>query len=93
MFIVVSYDIPDDKRRTKVMKTLKDFGRHVQYSVFECELKPEDYRRLRIRLKKLVNLKEDDVRFYVLSREDLKKRRVWGVDRDVAPVKPWYIVG
>ena len=24
MFIVVSYDIPDDRRRTKVMKALKD---------------------------------------------------------------------
>lgn len=34
-FIVVSYDVVDDRRRTKVMKTLKNFGAHVQYSVFE----------------------------------------------------------
>ena len=46
MFVIVSYDIPNDKRRTQVMKTLKDYGAHVQYSVFECELKPELYRRL-----------------------------------------------
>ena len=42
MFIVISYDIPDNKRRTKVMKTLKNFGAHVQYSVVECELKRDD---------------------------------------------------
>ncbi|MCB0227265.1 MAG: CRISPR-associated endonuclease Cas2, partial [Anaerolineae bacterium] len=55
MFIVVSYDIPDDRRRTKVMKALKDFGRHVQYSVFECEIRREDFKRLRERLKPLLN--------------------------------------
>lgn len=93
MFIVVSYDIPDDKRRTRVMKALKDFGRHVQYSVFECELKQADYRRMRQRLKKLVNPRQDNIRFYVLSQEDLKKRRVWGVERGVVGVKPWYVIG
>ena len=93
MFIVVSYDIPDDRRRTKVMKALKDFGQHVQYSVFECELKQTDYRRLRQRLKKLVNPRQDNIRFYVLSQEDLKKRLVWGVERGEVDVKPWYLVG
>lgn len=92
MFIVISYDIPDDRRRTKVMKALKDFGQHVQYSVFECDLKRDDYARLRQRLKKLVNPRQDNVRFYVLSQEDLKKRRVWGVERTEVDVRPWYLV-
>ena len=38
MFILVSYDIPNDKRRLKVMKAVQDYGTRVQYSVFECEL-------------------------------------------------------
>ena len=38
MFYLVSYDIPDTKRRTKLAKTLEDFGDRVQYSVFECIL-------------------------------------------------------
>jgi CRISPR-associated protein Cas2 len=92
MFIVISYDIPDDRRRTKVMKALKDFGQHVQYSVFECDLKRDDYARLRQRLKKLVNPRQDNIRFYVLSQEDLKKRRVWGVERTEVDVRPWYLV-
>lgn len=33
MLIVVSYDIPNDRRRTRLAHTLKDFGERVQYSV------------------------------------------------------------
>lgn len=92
MFIVVSYDIPDDRRRTRVMNTLKDFGARVQYSVFECDLKAEDYRRLRQRLNEVVNRREDNVRFYVLCQEDVKKRRVWGVERKEAKLQTWYLI-
>ena len=35
MHYTVAYDITDDKRRNKVAKILKDFGKRVQYSVFE----------------------------------------------------------
>lgn len=93
MFIVISYDIPDDRRRDRVMKALKDFGMHVQYSLFECELKPEVYTRLRERLMKLVDKKEDNIRFYTLCQEDVKKRRVWGVERVETTVRPVYLVG
>ncbi len=93
MFIVISYDIPDDRRRTRVMKALKDFGRHVQFSVFECDLKREDYQRLRKRLKELVDPRQDNLRFYTLCEEDLKKRQVWGSERNEAEVRAWYVVG
>jgi CRISPR-associated protein Cas2 len=92
MFIVVSYDIPDDRRRTRVMKALKDFGAHVQYSVFECDLKAEDYRRMRERLIKLIDRKEDSLHFYVLCQEDVKKRKVWGAKRAEASPDSWYLV-
>ena len=92
MFIVISYDIPDDKRRTKVMKTLKDFGQHVQYSVFECELKREDYQRLRQKLEALIDKEADNLRFYVLSQEDVKKRRVWGQERTETEIQAFYVV-
>jgi CRISPR-associated protein Cas2 len=92
MFIVISYDVPDDKRRTKIMKTLKDFGQHVQYSVFECNLKRDDYGRLRRLLKELLNPQQDNVRFYQLCEEDARRRRVWGVERGGVEVQPWYLV-
>ena len=41
MFIVVAYDISDDKMRTRLHKTLRRFGERVQFSVFECILTRE----------------------------------------------------
>lgn len=80
MFIVISYDITDDKRRTKVMKTLKNFGNHIQYSVFECDLPAPTYLRLRAQLEKLISHKEDNLRFYFLDADAIKKIQVLGSD-------------
>jgi len=92
MFVVVSYDIPDDKRRTKVMKALKNFGAHVQYSVFECELKDPDYKRMRERLKALIADKTDSVRFYFLDEDAVKKIETIGA-KPVERAKEYYVVG
>jgi len=92
MFVVVSYDIPEDKRRTKVMKTLKNYGAHVQYSVFECELKDTAYRQMRERLKQLVSPKHDSVRFYFLDEDTVKKIEVIGV-KAVERAREFYVVG
>ncbi|RKY67547.1 MAG: CRISPR-associated endonuclease Cas2 [Candidatus Latescibacterota bacterium] len=53
MFIVVSYDIVDDKTRNKIAKTLLDYGTRVQYSVFECVLTKEQLHRLEQELTEL----------------------------------------
>lgn len=62
--MVITYDIVDDKRRTKVHNTLKDYGVRVQYSVFECSLRKEDYLILRYRLEGLIDKEEDSIIFY-----------------------------
>jgi len=46
MLVVVVYDIPDDKRRTKLSKFLEGYGRRTQFSVFECFLSLEEMREL-----------------------------------------------
>ena len=78
MFIVISYDIPDDKRRKKVRETLQNFGTRVQYSVFECNL-PEKYlKRLKTKLAKIVDLREDNLRYYVLCKNCMEKVESYG---------------
>lgn len=77
-WVVVSYDIPDDKRRTKVMKTLEGYGQRAQYSVFECELRPADLDRLKARLRELIDERQDDVRFYQLCDNCLGKVTLLG---------------
>ena len=44
---LVCYDICDDKRLRKVFKTMRDFGDHLQYSIFECQFTPIDLAKCR----------------------------------------------
>jgi CRISPR-associated protein Cas2 len=73
MFWVVCYDIPDDKRRRKVVKIMEGAGRRVQYSVFECEIDSGRLERLKRDLALAIDEEEDDVRFYPLNEGDIKK--------------------
>jgi CRISPR-associated protein Cas2 len=66
MFVVVSYDISEDKRRTKIHSILKSYGQWVQFSIFECELSQTQYAKLRSRLAKQIKPQEDSIRFYFL---------------------------
>jgi len=67
MLYVISYDIPNDRRRTKIAKLLEGFGQRVQYSVFECDLTDAHYQVLKGKLAKLLVLDEgDSLRVYRL---------------------------
>lgn len=66
MYVVISYDITEDKRRTKIHSILKSYGQWVQYSIFECELTATQYAKLRSRLAKLLKAEADSIRFYFL---------------------------
>jgi CRISPR-associated protein Cas2 len=64
MLYVVAYDIPDDRRRTKIHKALCGFGEWTQYSLFECFLDARELVRLRAKLQALLQPNEDSVRIY-----------------------------
>ena len=72
-WVAVCYDIPDDKRRSRVMKILAGYGQRVKYSVFECEIRQTDFRQLQQRLRQMVVAEQDDIRFYPLCENCLKK--------------------
>jgi len=72
-FIVASYDITDDKRRRKVMKAMEDFGKRVQYSVFECLLTREEYQAMRKAVRRVIRPRLDQVRFYPICKNCLRK--------------------
>lgn len=76
--IVVSYDIPCNRRRRKVAELLDGYGQRVQYSVFECQLSPAQLLELQKRLRRRVNLTEDSVRFYPIPPYVLGQIVVWG---------------
>ena len=70
---VIAYDIPDDKRRTKIHKILLGYGKWTQYSLFECFLTRKDLVLLRSRLNEHLVAKEDSVRFYPLCANCVSK--------------------
>jgi CRISPR-associated protein Cas2 len=58
---LVAYDIPDDKRRSRVAKVLQSFGDRVQYSVFVIDAAPVGIARMRRKVDDLIEPDEDSV--------------------------------
>ena len=73
MCYVVAYDIPDDRRRTKVHQILMGFGKWTQYSLFECFLTRKDVILLQSKLGEYLINTEDSVRFYPLCANCVAK--------------------
>lgn len=82
MHVVITYDISEDKRRTKVHKILSSYGQWMQFSVFECHnLSMKDYAKLRSRLNQVIRAQEDSIRFYFLCESCAQKiERIGGED-------------
>ena len=66
MFYVISYDIPDDRRRNQLAKVLKGFGSRVQYSVFEAHLTRSQFEQMKQAINNVIDPDEDAVRYYAL---------------------------
>ena len=66
MLVMISYDVVDDTKRLKLMRFLKDYGTRVQKSVFECNLSPDLYERVKDGVEKIINRRKDKVRYYRL---------------------------
>ncbi len=75
---VVAYDIPNDKRRTKVHKILLGYGKWTQYSLFECFLTRKQLLLLQATLEEHLVAKQDSVRFYPLCANCVSKVEMVG---------------
>lgn len=58
---LVTYDIADEKRLKKVFKSMKDYGDHLQFSVFLCDLNDVEKIRMESAIKVFMNEKLDQV--------------------------------
>jgi CRISPR-associated protein Cas2 len=79
MLILIAYDIADPKRLARVAKTCEDYGVRVQYSVFECQLEPDDFETLWLTLLDLINEKEDRLVAYKLDARCAKLTETAGI--------------
>ncbi|MBF0502808.1 MAG: CRISPR-associated endonuclease Cas2 [Candidatus Riflebacteria bacterium] len=79
MYVIIAYDSPSNRRRTKLMNLLKDHIAHVQESVFEGPLDGPTLNRLLERITDLVDPKSDSVRVYRMPVESWNKTEVIGL--------------
>lgn len=72
MLVLITYDVntttESGKRRLrKVAKKCLDHGQRVQNSVFECVLDAAQFKKLKLELEALIDIKSDSLRFYSLG--------------------------
>ncbi|NTU54607.1 MAG: CRISPR-associated endonuclease Cas2 [Chlorobiaceae bacterium] len=72
MLVLVAYDVntetPAGRRRLRrIAKTCQNYGQRVQFSVFECNVDPAQWVKLRARLVHEMDPKLDSLRFYFLG--------------------------
>lgn len=72
MLVLVTYDVSttDDggkKRLRQIARACEDFGQRVQHSVFEIELDPAQWTRLKARLEGVIRPEVDSLRYYYLG--------------------------
>ena len=72
MLVLVTYDVNTledggKKRLRQVARACQDFGQRVQYSVFEIDVDPAQWTKLKARLEAVIRPEFDSLRFYYLG--------------------------
>lgn len=83
MWVLITYDVvtataAGRARLRQVAKACEDYGQRVQKSVFECTVNDNTYERMKQRLLKIINEKEDSIRFYKLPEGREKRVEEFG---------------
>ena len=64
---IVCYDMLDNRKRSKVFKRLKDYGKPVQKSVFECLLNSAQVEKMWREISGFIDIENDIVMLYQLD--------------------------
>lgn len=78
MLVLVTYDVNTiedggKKRLRQVARACKDFGQRVQFSVFEIEVDPAQWTKLKARLELIIRPEVDSLRYYYLGSNWTRK--------------------
>lgn len=72
MLVLVTYDVNVTSaggpgRLRRVAKACRDYGQRVQFSVFEIEVDPAQWIRLKARLEGIIDCDVDSLRYYYMG--------------------------
>ena len=90
MMVLVSYDVSTadsqgKARLRKVAKECQNYGQRVQNSVFEIDVDYSTFLKVKDSLIKLINTKEDSLRFYYLGNHWKDKVEHFGIKETYDP--------
>lgn len=73
MMVLITYDVSFSSevgktRLRRIAKICQDYGTRVQYSVFECDIDPAQWVRLKAELLATYDEDVDSLRFYILGK-------------------------
>jgi len=80
MKIILVYDI-NEKRVAKVLKICRKYLYRVQNSVFEGEISKAKFEKLKLELKKCINIKEDSIIIYTFEVDWYTNREIIGKEK------------
>ena len=75
-FVLIIYDIVDNRKRVKLAKLLSGYGKRVQKSAFEAMLTTQRYNKLIEEIPRDIDKTEDNVRIYKITGKG--KVTSWG---------------
>lgn len=79
MFIIICYDIADDRRRYRIERAIRNVGCRVQESVFEVNIPEKQFLSLKKQIEKYMSLEHDNVRYYFLCKKCINAVEVSGI--------------
>lgn len=85
MYILIIYDIVNNKRRYRFARKMKEYGFRVQRSAFEAFVSDRLYLKLMKEVPKIIDSESDSVRIYRIGYEEVQLfgKNIKIQDRDV----------
>jgi len=85
--LLILYDIPLDKTRTKVANKLQEYGlERIQYSVFIGKIKVHNYKALSKKLEDLINKETDKIYLLEPGLNNLLNTKMLGIFTDIKSI-------
>ena len=93
MMVLVSYDVNTQdaegrKRLRRIARECENWGRRVQFSVFECVVDPAQWAALRAKLLAEMDAEKDSLRFYFLGANWRSRLEHAGIKAGYDPQHP-----
>jgi len=83
MYYICVYDIANERRLPRVLKTFRKYLNWVQNSVFEGELTSAQYVSLMAELDTVIKKAEDSIIVYKLREEKWMDKEIVGVEKNM----------